>query len=219
MLGKKLLVVSLLAAACGSAVAQQQDWAGLYLGAQVGQGWSEQKYSYVPGGVNQGGVRLESSGVIGGVTAGYNWQSSNLVFGVEGDLSAGDISESVNKANGGVPCYVEGCKNKVSSAASVRGRVGYVINGFMPYLTIGGTYAHIKGSADLGACHSDSCRFSSDKWGMTYGVGLEWRYNANWSAKVEYLYTELDSPRFTYNSVRTTDPDFSVVRLGVNYRF
>src|SRR6266702_6468405 len=72
------------------------DWTSFYIGADVGGDWirGDAFTSFVqPGG---GGVgfsafnqsrRLTSSGFIGGVYAGYNWQAANWVLGLEADIS------------------------------------------------------------------------------------------------------------------------------------
>ena len=68
-----------------------------------------------------------------------------------------------------------------------------------------------------------------DTIGYTVGGGLEYAFTNNWSVKAEYLYVDLGSKKTTYTS---TDPalagtsftgkrdnDFSVARVGLNYKF
>jgi outer membrane immunogenic protein len=59
------------------------DWSGFYIGGHVGYLWGKTR-------VADDGVLTESgaptNGVIGGVLAGYNWQSGPLALGVEGDF-------------------------------------------------------------------------------------------------------------------------------------
>ena len=59
------------------------NWGGLYLGGHVGYLWGRTR-------VEEDGLVTEpnasTSGVIGGVMAGYNWQTGPWVFGVEGDF-------------------------------------------------------------------------------------------------------------------------------------
>jgi len=54
--------------------------------------------------------------------------------------------------------------------------------------------------------------------GWTIGAGAEFGLTQNWSAKVEYLYVDLSSSRFTITGV-PNGYQFGLVRLGVNYRF
>src|SRR5512142_2640175 len=59
------------------------DWTGLYLGGHVGYLWGRTR-------VEEDGIVTEpnasTNGAIGGVMAGYNWQSGPIVFGLEGDF-------------------------------------------------------------------------------------------------------------------------------------
>jgi outer membrane immunogenic protein len=55
------------------------NWTGLYFGVNGGGGWGRSWWSGNATGVNVSG------GLIGG-TVGYNWQTSNVVLGVEGDV-------------------------------------------------------------------------------------------------------------------------------------
>jgi outer membrane immunogenic protein len=58
--------------------------------------------------------------------------------------------------------------------------------------------------------------------GWTAGGGIEWGVTPNWTARVEYLYVDLENSSFSFPlSGRTTtfDDAFNVVRLGVNYKF
>jgi outer membrane immunogenic protein len=75
-------------------------WSGLYGGVNLGYADSN-----------------HDNGFAGGVQLGYNWQASQIVYGVEGDLS------------------VVGA-NSVDWLASARGRVGYLID---PRLLVYGT--------------------------------------------------------------------------------
>lgn len=64
--------------------------------------------------------------------------------------------------------------------------------------------------------------------GWTAGGGAEYAFNRNWSAKLEYLYVDFkgyvfsnaNTPFFTCGGLNcSTDARFSVVRVGVNYKF
>ena len=73
--------------------------------------------------------------------------------------------------------------------------------------------------------------------GFTVGLGLEWAFAGNWSAKIEYDYMNFGSKTVTFNNVAVVNSFFppalvsatpvsvtiyqqmSVVKLGINYRF
>ncbi len=66
--------------------------------------------------------------------------------------------------------------------------------------------------------------FTADRWGYTLGAGIEYAFNANWSAKLEYIHYGFDTevaPAGTLASAPPTATTLRVdtVKLGVNYRF
>ena len=103
------------------------------------------------------------NGVVGGGQVGYNWQFSPwLVFGVEADIQASDVHDTVNSAAAvagrlrpASPVRRRSTKS-VDWYGTVRGRVG--VAPFMPNLLIYGTGGfayggvnHGVGFADIGA--------------------------------------------------------------------
>ena len=85
-----------LAAAAAAAVsliasaASAQDWSGAYVGAQVGYAWGdgEQPYGNVGGPFNSSQDDVNLDGFVFGGRAGYDWQTTNWVFGVVADGSS-----------------------------------------------------------------------------------------------------------------------------------
>jgi outer membrane immunogenic protein len=79
-------------------VALPSSWAGFYIGANAGWGWSRHTASEIPFGPDPTadifpqslGVGL-NGGVFGG-QIGYNWQIQNWVVGVEGDFDGASIN-------------------------------------------------------------------------------------------------------------------------------
>src|SRR6478609_8880988 len=63
------------------AVASVYNWTGFYLGIVGGGAWED-----------SGSPRMQG-GFVGG-TAGYNWQTGNVVFGVEADGAWADVNAS-----------------------------------------------------------------------------------------------------------------------------
>jgi len=61
-------------------------WKGFYVGGHTGYAWSELIYTEGPG--MFGGpdaIPFGLEGAIGGVHLGYNWQTGNIVYGLEAD--------------------------------------------------------------------------------------------------------------------------------------
>lgn len=179
------------------------NWTGFYLGLNGGGAWGTSRWD------SAGGFDV-SGGLVGG-TLGYNWQAGQIVFGLEGDLDWTNI-----KGNTTAGCTF-GCQTENTWLATIRGRIGYAFDRFMPYVTGGVAFGDIRASTPgfAGA--------SSDKTGWTVGAGLEFAIAGNWTAKAEYLYVDLGS----FNcglSCGAFAPDnvsfkTNIVRAGLNYRF
>jgi outer membrane immunogenic protein len=183
-------------------------WTGLYLGANGGYGWGDSRWDF-PGGTT-GDFKI--SGGLLGLTAGYNYQIGGAVLGVEADANWTDIRGSSN-ANCGPTCFTNN-----TWLTTVRGRVGYAVDRLLPYVTGGAAIGNIK--AHLGTLPEQS----DGRVGWTVGAGAEFAFFRNWSAKVEYLYVNLDS--FSCGAAACGVPaptevrfDTGVLRAGVNYRF
>ncbi len=174
-------------------VAQPLDaysWAGPYLGGNIGYGWGSTTNN-----------PTKPSGFNGGITAGINFQSSALVVGLEGDLQASGANDTFAPWKFSNPWF-----------GTVRGRVGYAFGNAMIYgtggLAIGGLRAERVGGLSE----------SRTTAGWTVGVGAEYGFAPNWSARVEYLYVDLSNSRFTITG-QQNGYEFGLVRLGVNYHF
>jgi outer membrane immunogenic protein len=103
------------------------------------------------------------------------------------------------------------CETKNTWLGTVRGRLGYAIDRFMPYVTGGLAVGDIKNNISGIGSASDT------KAGWTVGGGLEYAFNGPWSAKVEYLYVDLGRG----GAIAGSDAKFqtNIVRAGLNYRF
>jgi outer membrane immunogenic protein len=178
------------------------SWTGFYLGINGGGGFGRSAWD-TTGGFNTSG------GLVGG-TAGYNYQVGQAVFGVEGDIDWADISGTTN--NG---CAF-GCRTKDDWLSTVRGRIGYAADRFMPFITGGGAFGDIKANT-LGFSGSDT------RAGWTIGGGLEFALAQNWTAKAEYLYVDLGKFNcgVSCGGPATNNVSFTtnLVRAGVNYHF
>jgi len=184
---------------------QAYNWTGFYLGINGGGAWGTSNW-------NGYGVSSSPSGGMIGVTAGYNWQApgSQWVFGIESDLDWTNVSGGAS-CGMGVNCHTEN-----SWFGTVRGRVGYAFDRFMPYVTGGGAFGNIKANPTGWSGVDDSHA------GWTVGVGLEAALNGRWTAKVEYLYADLGSvgcSSFQCGSPVNIDMNMNIVRAGLNYRF
>jgi outer membrane immunogenic protein len=108
-------------------------------------------------------------------------------------------------------CGITSCETRNDWLGTVRGRLGYAFDRFLPYVTGGLAVGGVKTSV---AGFGDS---SDTKAGWTVGGGIEAAIAGPWTAKVEYLYVDLGSS----DTVLGSSADFrtNIVRAGLNYRF
>src|SRR5689334_23105704 len=216
---KKLLLAGVAIIALGSASANAADiqrrqmpakapaylpappynWTGFYVGINGGGGWGRSDFSapFTTGSFDVSG------GLVGG-TLGYNWQMGEVVLGLEGDADWSNI-------RGSAACGVTSCETRNHWLGTVRGRLGYAFDRFMPYVTGGLAVGDIKTTvAGVGSA-------SDTKAGWTAGGGIEAAIAGPWTAKVEYLHVDLGRT----SSVLGSDAKFNadIVRAGLNYRF
>lgn len=181
------------------AVASVYNWTGFYLGIVGGGAWEDANSPRMQG------------GFVGG-TAGYNWQTGSVVFGIEADGAWADVNASATALGITV-------SSKTEALGTVRGRIGWAVNNVLFYGTGGYAWIDNKISATaLGVTISDS------KWhsGWTVGAGVEAFFAPQWSVKGEYLYRSLGGE--TYFSglgapLNTGTLNFHTVQVGVNYHF
>jgi len=183
-------------------------WSGFYVGINGGYGFGKSNITDAAG-TSTGDFNV-TGGVVGG-TLGYNFQTGVWVWGLEGDIDYSTIKGSTTTNCGG------SCETKNSWLGTARGRIGYAGWGnFMPYLTGGAAFGNVKITDAFGSG-------SSTKIGWTAGLGVEYAFMSNWSAKLEYLYADLGKTTCSAPSCGVIDVTgtykVNLVRLGVNYRF
>jgi outer membrane immunogenic protein len=186
------------------AFAPVYNWTGFYIGINGGGGWGRSRWDTADG--------FNTSGWLAGGTAGYNWQVGQAVFGVEGDVDWANIKGSTNTL-----CPL-GCNTQDSWLGTVRGRLGYAFDRFLPYITGG------LAVGDIQASRPGFAGVTQTNAGWTAGGGIEFAAAGNWTLKAEYLYVDLGNVNcgFSCNTVFPTDNvtfKTNIFRGGVNYRF
>ena len=207
------------------------SWTGFYVGGTVGYGsgdasndWnffaqnsatlSTDCFSAIGGGLNafcaSGSDKNRLSGVIGGLQAGYNWQSGSFLAGLATDVQySGQRSNQVfttNFSTGGtnppgtvLAPYTE----KLTWLGTLRGKIGLTSDRWLAYATGGLAYGNVEinGSATAtsnGGCPGAICplaNFSNKvaNLGWTVGGGVERVIDSHWSVMAEYLFVDLGS--------------------------
>ena len=204
-------------------------WTGFYVGGSGGIISQGAVQTDVDGFDYLAGAPGDTRGVTGtgglfGVNVGYNYQMGTWVLGLEADISASSLDNTMNQSI--TPFGFASCRwgfqSKLSSLGTVRGRIGYAFNRALIYATGGLAYGHVQNNAS-----SDSGEpgqyFSSTKTktGWTAGGGVEYAVTNNWTVRSEILYVDLGTTTVTNNSgcrfgFKNT---YTLGRLGVNYKF
>ena len=177
------------------------NWTGFYLGLNGGYGFGRSEFNgTLPSG------SFDTSGGLFGATVGYNWQTGPVVFGLEGDIDWSGIKGS-GTCGAATPCDVRN-----DYLATIRGRLGYAMDRWMPYITGGAAIGNVKTSI---AGFGDT---NNTKGGWTVGGGIEASIAGPWTAKVEYLYVDLGDAD---TAVAGTSASYktNIVRAGLNYKF
>jgi outer membrane immunogenic protein len=167
------------------------SWARPYLGVNLGYAWGSVANN-----------PTKPSGFVGGVQAGYNWQSGAFVFGLEGDIQASGAEETFAPWKFSNPWF-----------GTVRGRAGYALNNILFFGTGGLAFGELRATTfGVSEAHTNA--------GWTLGAGAEvgLGFAPNWSAKVEYLYVDLANSNFVITGA-SNGYRFGLIRAGVNYRF
>jgi outer membrane immunogenic protein len=183
------------------------SWAGFYLGVQVGGGWMTDQLSETTSIVPPltGHASLNGAGVIGGAHAGYNWQAGSFVYGIEGDFEGTSLGRNsrciIEDAGAGntAPgsCFPSTLNYSYGTSlpwqSSARARLGYAFDDVLLYATGGVAFADIAthySQSGVTALGIGSQSFNQARVGFTVGAGVEYAFTANWSARVEYRFSD-----------------------------
>jgi len=164
-------------------------WQGFYAGAHAG------------GGFGKAGP-ANTSGMVGGVQAGYNWQADKVVVGVEADVSASGIRNN---------SYAD--KTRQKWLGTIRARAGYSFGNVLAYGTAGlaGSTTEIKNG--LG-------KSSTGQTGFAVGGGAEMMMGANVTVRGEYLRYQMGDANYpALPGPIKVDTNANVFRGGINYKF
>jgi outer membrane immunogenic protein len=224
-------------------------WSGFYIGGHGGYGWGHDAqtdlndpffFGKVPG--FGGFTGFDPKGALGGMHAGFNWQSGAVVGGLEGDLSFTDIKGSSFNAASALTTFSANSLTAANSGAfdmlgSGRGRLGYLVSpNVLLYGTGGLAWTRFVDNNDSTALSvnipppgsfgiNGSISTPSWRFGWVAGLGVETRlFDSNWLARVEYLHYDFGNSGSSANSnslssLTTGNLTLDVVRAGISYKF
>jgi outer membrane immunogenic protein len=211
-------------------VAPPYNWTGFYIGGNLGAGFTSGNFSDTLGstftnssnttflGGGQVGVNYEFwGGVVIGAEAMFDWapnQNNAFTATLPGAIGGGTATAQIN--------------NRWLTTAT--GKLGYAWDRVLLYGKGGGAWVGQSNSAltttNPGGPFSIS-NASSTNWGWTAGVGVEWAFWGNWSARAEYDYVGLNNQNFNVtnaagapvDTIAANNRNINMFTAGVNYKF
>lgn len=213
---KKLLLVAAGAMTAMSGAAQAENWSGAYVGAHVGSTTRDSEWNDLDddwGGGIQAADSVDDLSI--GAHLGYNWQAGNWVFGAQGGVTFGDLSET-EFVNGDVDV-----DNSLSFIVEARANVGYAFGAFLPYATIGLAYSDLEHSWLEIDDTDDSWQDFGNETAAVYGAGVSYAMSPSWSLGAEYLVYDFGSKTETnpLGYRMEVETEVESVQLMLNYRF
>jgi len=230
------------------------QWGGLYVGGNAGYGVAtanttgEIRYdnfgyfnrTSTPAYATAAIGRVKPRSFMGGVTAGYNWQSGALVYGAEFDFA--HLRAGATRTSGAVyPCCAPSSFQveqsvKLNYVATLRARAGYASDRWLVYGTAGAAFTTLKYSesfTDNFAGANELGSQSGTRTGWVVGMGAEYALGEHWSMKGEYQHVDFGSMngaggilsdnlgnRYPMNVyTHAVNVRLDMWRVGVNYRF
>jgi outer membrane immunogenic protein len=217
-------------------VAAIPTWAGPYIGVNAGVAWHRWSFNDVddqlfilPTGKNSNNVfwRDDRAAFTAGGQVGYNWQSGNVVYGLEADLNWVNGKSSFSFPDPNNSSELITASTKLEWLATIRGRLGITVSPpTLLYATGGVAFGGVKDVygksnviASVGPAVNDKTLV-----GFAVGGGIEHQLSPNWSAKIEGLYLGFEKSnvsRFFSNNTYRSEFKHSAVlaRIGLNRRF
>jgi outer membrane immunogenic protein len=198
-------------------------WTGCYVGANGGGLWAHRDWNGAFGFGTFGSQT--TSGGLGGVQGGCDYQVGHWVIGIAGDYDWS--SASTNNLNNAFPLITDQANTK--SLASLTFRTGYAWDRFLGYVKGGGAW--LRSDLSIQTAGTTLTSVSDTRNGWTIGVGGEYAFLDWLSGFVEYDYYQFrnDNQNFACTPVApcrtfinlpvSLNTNVNVVKVGVNVRF
>ena len=222
--------VVMIEPAAAPVMASSHDWSGFYAGANLGMnsGTTDYDGQYFLGGVATGPAAtgaFDLDGSTAGLQAGYNMQSGNMVYGIEGDMNWGEVSGTGDPID---PLALDPTvpSSTLDQMGSIRARVGFTTGNVLLYATAG--WASASGTMGLtnldGVGDDRTADITANGW--TGGIGAEIALSDRLSVKGEYLDSRLTMDEVQFGAVLPADylavngtVDVKTFKIGLNYAF
>jgi outer membrane immunogenic protein len=213
------------------------SWTGCYAGLQFGGG--AQTDGFTQGTDFEidsiGGNGANGLGVIAGGQIGCNYQISQLVVGIEGDGVWSSI-QNTNNFTFGTGVDTEGLQLRARNNwdADIALRVGAAFDRLLIYAKGGVAWGGFNFRETFTCCGatptSEVINGNDTLPGLLIGVGMEYAFFLNWTAKIEYNYIAYEQQHVEFSETigGVTTPGIfgqsfgatkQIIKVGVNYKF
>lgn len=231
------------------------QWTGFYAGVNLGYGWGHRNVDYAARDdastlwFTTGGqppqMSFTTSGVLGGLQLGYNWQfNRHWLIGLETDFDWSGIQGSGTSSGVVPPVPIAGpfsapLDEKIEWFGTLRARLGYLpTDTLLTYVTGGLAYGKVKRSGSYVnnstfaftvngvtdgtgfTCAAGATCFSGSSSdvsaGWTLGGGFEYAVWGRLTLKAEYLYVSLPAKALTETALAVFIPGDTPASIGVD---
>ncbi len=184
------------------------DWSGWYFGIKGGYASGDARLVGPFG--NTGDYTIDG-GLIG-TMSGYNFQSGNIVFGIDTDTAFGSLEGTTSPASVCVTCTTE-----INWLSTFRGRVGVAYDNVLPFVTAGVAYGEVEvtlpPALNPGGGNRDDIFV-----GYVVGGGIDWAMSDDWTARLDYQYVDLgnENMAFAGGVTNVSIDNLHIVRVGLS---
>ena len=204
------------------------NWSGFYIGGNLGAGWNS------GGSVSDTlGSTFSGSGqtvkFLGGGQVGVNYEFwGGVVIGAEAMFDW--LPNTTNTFNATDPVG-----NTASATFNSRwlttatGKLGYAWDRVLLYGKAGGAWVGANNpNLTVNGAPATLTSSTTNNFGWTAGIGVEWAFGGGWSARAEYDYIGLQNqsvttpaslPAFAGDTININNRNISMFTAGVNYKF
>ncbi len=203
------------------------NWTGFYLGGNLGFGLTGGNFNTSIAGATAS--TTTSNSFLGGGQVGVNYEfGGGVVIGAEAMFDwLPNTKNTVNLTNAaGANIGSATINNRWITTAT--GKLGYAWDRVLLYGKGGGAWVGTSNSTLAAPTGAGTVSGPSNNWGWTAGVGVEWAFAGNWSARAEYDYIGLtnqtwtiasNSPSFPSQTVSSNGRNIQPFTAGLNYKF
>jgi outer membrane immunogenic protein len=204
------------------------DWSGFYVGVFGGGGYGNHNVNNALGPNTPNAnftANYSSQGGIAGGEAGYNFQSGNIVVGIEADgFWSGIRGNDAAAVAAGSFAITSVDADNLRWGGTLRARGGFTVDRWLMFFTGGwafGDIVHTNTNAELLVD-----KFTVHANGLTAGAGIAYALTDNVIGKFEYRYYNFNGYNRPGNPLTangqlpyTTESTYSVVTVGLDYKF